>query len=168
VRSGSPLGERDPFNGVRRVYALCFLFLMEVIERLGTDRALESLSRAVERQAEIVEKELSSLKGMTDSLERGLEVYRCFMGDLGVQFTVEKEGEEGALIRVGRCPIYEAYLDIGLECGFWMEDLCTHITLPSIEAVLRRFDPRLRLLLERYRASVEEPCLVRMRVEKGG
>lgn len=153
-------------SGVRRVYALCFLFLMEIIEKLGTDRALDLLLKAVERQAEIVERELSrSVGGIIDPLGKGLEVYSRFMEDLGAQVKVQNRGEGESMVRVGWCPIYEAFLDIGLECGFWMEGLCTHIVLPSMEEILKRFDPRLRLVLERYRASVEEHCLVRLKLK---
>lgn len=139
---------------------------MEIIEKLGTDRALDLLLKAVERQAEIVERELTrSVEEIVDPLGKGLEVYSRFMGDLGAQVKVQTGGEEENVVRVGWCPIYEAFLDIGLECGFWMEGLCTHIVLPSIEEILRRFDPRLKLMLDRYRASAEEPCLVRLKLE---
>jgi hypothetical protein len=154
--------ETDPSSGVRRVYALTFLFLMEVIEKLGTDRALELLSKAAERQADIIERELAGQIKVAEPLERGLQVYSRFMTDLGGEVKVQARSADNASIRVGRCPIYEAFLSIGLDCGFWMQGLCTNIVLPSIGATLKRFDPKLRLSLERYRESVESFCLLKL------
>ena len=154
--------EADLSSGVRRVYALTFLFLMEVIEKLGTDRALELLSKAAERQAEIIEKELANQIKAAEPLEKGLQVYSRFMADLGGEVKVQARSADNASIRVGRCPIYEAFLSIGLDCGFWMQGLCTNIVLPSIGATLERFEPKLRLTLEKYRGSAEDSCLLRI------
>ena len=38
------------FDGVRRSYVLLVLYVMKVIERLGTDPAIELLMEAAERQ----------------------------------------------------------------------------------------------------------------------
>ena len=46
------------FDGVRRSYTLLILFLNEIIEELGTDRGLEMLQTAVEKQAEVIHGEL--------------------------------------------------------------------------------------------------------------
>lgn len=161
-----PLEGGGTVSGVRRVYALCFLFLMEVIERLGTDKALELLSRAVKRQAEIIKRELAaSVEKVSDPLDKGLEVYSRFMSELGAWLKVQSRSGGEILIRLGRCPIYEAFLSIGLECGYWMEGLCSNIVLPSIEETLRKFDLGLRLGLKEYRESADEPCLVRLSLE---
>lgn len=160
------MNKEDQSNGVRRVYALCFFFLMEVIEQLGTDRALELLSKAAEQQAEIIEKELIGQIKTAEPIEMGSEVYSRFMKDLGAQPSVQKRTENNITIRVDRCPIYEAFLSIGLDCGFWMQGLCTNIVIPSIGATLKRFDPRLRLTLEKYRASAEDLCLLKLSLDK--
>jgi len=139
---------------------------MEVIEQLGTDKALELLLKAAEKQAEVIERELAGQIKAADPLERGLEVYSRFMEDLGAQLTVRTRSPDSISVRVDRCPIYEAFLDIGLDCGFWMQGLCTNIVLPSIQAALKRFNPRLRLALEKHRTSAEDSCLIKISLDK--
>lgn len=156
----------DPFSGIRRVYALCFFFLMEVIEQLGTDRALDLLLKAAECQAEVIEKELIGQIRAAEPLERGLEVYSRFMEDLDAKVSVKARSVDNISVGVDRCPIYEAFLDIGLDCGFWMQGLCTNIVLPSIQAILKRFDPKLRLSLEKHRTSAEDPCQIKISLNK--
>ena len=160
------VSQGDQFSGVRRIYALCFFFLMEVIEQLGTDRALELLSKAAEHQAEAIERELAGQIRTAEPLEKGLEVYRRFMEDLAAQLTVQARNTDSISVKVDRCPIYEAFLDIGLDCGFWMQGLCTNIVLPSIEAALKRFDQKLRLILEKHRTSAEDPCLIKISLDE--
>ena len=150
-------------EGDRRAYTLCYLFLMEVIETIGTDKALELLSRAADRQADILEKETSShIHREGSPREKGLEAYKHFMEDIGAQVTATPQPNTETTVKVGRCPIYEAYLSIGLECSTWMQGLCTNIVIPSIEKTIHKFEPRLRLRIVTYRASAEEPCTLRL------
>jgi len=139
---------------------------MEVIEQLGTDKALELLLKAAEKQAEVIERELAGQIKATDPLEKGLEVYSRFMEDLGAKVSVKARSPDNISVSVDRCPIYEAFLDIGLDCGFWMQGLCTNIVLPSIEAALKRFDPKLRLTLGKHRTSAEDPCLLKISLDR--
>lgn len=166
MTTGSTPPESQTADAVRRVYTLCFLFLMEVIEKIGTDRALDLLYKAVDRQAEITEKELSSyIKREAGPLERGLEVYSHFMGDLGAKVTTKPQGNSGFSINVARCPIYEAYLSIGLECDVWMRGLCTNMVLPSLQKMMHRFQSDSELSLVKYRLSADEPCLLRLELK---
>jgi len=150
-------------TGPRRIYTLSFLFLMEVIQRLGTDKALGLLTEAAKKHAEILEKEFGAAHGLGTPLEKGAYVYRAFMKDLGTETQVVRESIDGVDVRSRSCPIYGAFLDIGVECDFWMKGLCTNIVLPSIEAALKRFDERLTLTLLKHRSSAEDECVVTIR-----
>lgn len=156
------------FKGVRRSYTLLALLLMEVIEELGTDRALEMLQRATEGQAEVVHRELSGeMEPDLPPLERGVEAYRRFMEEAGAEVRVHEREADSATFLVRRCPFYEAFLDIGIDCGYFLGGLCTQITLPAVQATLRRFDPRLTLETVLVRESAEEHCLERVRLREG-
>jgi predicted ArsR family transcriptional regulator len=156
------------FDGVRRSYALLALMLMEVIEEQGTDRGLEMLQKAVEKQADIIARELRPrIPAGLSPLETGVEVYRRFMEDAGAEVAVHERGEGSVTFRVGHCPFFEAFLDIGVDCGYFLGGLCNHITLPAIQASLARFDPRLKLETKFVRQSAEEFCLERVYVDEG-
>ena len=157
--------EGDLTGGVRRVYALLFLFLMEAIEELGTDRGLEMLQKAIEKHADIVTRELrrSLPKGLTP-LDAGLQVYRLFMGDAGADVEVHSKDEASVTFMVRRCPFYEALLDVGVDCGYFLGGLCKNLILPAIQATLNRFDPRLGVETVIVRQSAEDFCLERIYV----
>jgi predicted ArsR family transcriptional regulator len=155
------------FEGIRRSYALLTLFLMEAIEELGTDRALEMLQSAVEKQARIIERELRrKIPEDLPPLEKGVEVYRAFMEDAGAEVTVHEKKENSVTFLIRRCPFYEALLDVGVDCGYFLGGLCTNLTLPAIQATLARFDHRLKLEPKLVRESAEEFCLERVYLDE--
>ena len=151
------------FEGIRRSYTLLTLLLMEIIEELGTDRALEMLQASVEKQAEIIARELKrEIPEDADPLQKGMAVYSAFMEDAGAEIIIHERTEDSVTYMVKGCPFYEALLDVGVDCGYFLGGLCIHLTLPAIQATLKRFDPRLRLEPRLVRESAEEFCLERV------
>ena len=144
------------FKGVRRSYTLLILFLEEVIAELGTDRGLEMLQAAVENQADVIQEELFREQSMdSHPLDIGDAIYRTFMEEAGAEVVVHERDDSSVTYRVGRCPFYEAFLDVGINCGYFLEGLCGNLTLPAIQAILSRFDRRLRMESRVIRGSAE-------------
>lgn len=155
------------FDGVKRSYDLVVLFLMEAIGEIGTDPALELINRAVERQADIISGELKRvIPKDLKALDLGLEVYRKFMEDVGSEIKVISKNVNSVNVAVGRCPFFEAFLDVEVKCGYFVSGLCTNLVLPSIQAVLKRFNSRLRLEATKVRQTAEERCFVSIKLKE--
>jgi hypothetical protein len=151
------------FDGVRRAYDLQILYVMEVIELLGTDKAIELLEKASRRQGMIIAREMRrKLPNHLSSIEIGSEVYKNFMQDAGTEIKVYKQDENSVTFLINRCPFFEAFLDVGVDCGMFLNGLCTHLTLPSIQATLNEFDSKLRVEPVLTRETAEEFCLERV------
>ena len=151
------------FDGVRRAYDLNILYVMKVIEILGTEKALEILEEASKRQGVLIAREMRrKLPKDLTTLEIGAEVYKRFMEDAGTEIRVHKQDEKSVTFLINRCPFFEAFLDVGVDCGMFLNGLCTHLTLPSIQATLNEFDPNLRVEAVLTRESAEEYCLERV------
>jgi hypothetical protein len=154
-------------DGVRRAYDLLILYVMNVIEEIGTDKALDLLEKASKRQGVIVFREMRrKISHDLSTLEVGTEVYKNFMQDAGAEISVYKKDEQSITFLIKRCPFFEAFLDVGVDCGMFLNGLCTHLTLPIIQATLNEFDPRLRVNPVMTRESIEEFCLERIILEK--
>ncbi|MES0324299.1 MAG: L-2-amino-thiazoline-4-carboxylic acid hydrolase [Candidatus Bathyarchaeia archaeon] len=151
------------FDGARRAYMLQILYVMNAIEELGSDKALEILEKSSERQGVIIARNMKKTlpEGMT-SLEIGAEVYRRFMSDAGTEISVHQQDEKSVTFVINRCPFFEAFLDVGVDCGMFLNGLCTHLTLPSIQATLNQFDPRLKVEPVLTRKAAEDLCLERV------
>jgi hypothetical protein len=151
------------FDGVRRAYDLQILYVMEVVELLGTDKAIELLEKASKRQGMIVAREMRrKFPDHLSSIEIGSEVYKSFMQDAGTEITVYEQNENSVTFLINRCPFFEAFLDVGVDCGMFLNGLCKHLTLPSIQATLNEFNSKLRVEPVLTRETVEEFCLERV------
>ncbi|MGD2142174.1 MAG: hypothetical protein PVH79_01685 [Candidatus Bathyarchaeota archaeon] len=148
------------YEGVKHSYALLVLVLMEIIEELGTDRGIEMLQTAIEKQADIIhDKHIIEIPEGSTPLEIGDAVYRSFMEGVNAEVSVHDRREDSITYLVKRCPFYEAFLNVGIDCGYFLGGLCTHITLPAIKAILSRFDGTLAVETRLVRESAEEFCL---------
>ncbi|MBD3172871.1 hypothetical protein GF326_10400 [Candidatus Bathyarchaeota archaeon] len=151
------------FDGVRRSYDLLILYVMKVIEQLGTDKALELLEDASKRQGVITAREMKrKLPDGLSTLDTGAEVYRRFMMDAGAEIKIHKRDETSVTFIIERCPFFESFLDVGVDCGMFLNGLCSNLTLPSIQATLNEFDSDLRVETVLTRESAEEFCLERV------
>jgi hypothetical protein len=155
------------FEGVKRAYMLHVLYIMKVIEILGTDPAIELLTYAAERQGQIIYRKLKknlSLNSMK-SLDIGVEVYQTFMRDTGAEITQYKRDERSVTFIINRCPFFEVFLDIGVDCGAFLNGLCSNLTLPSIQAILKQFDEKLKIEPILTRETAEDFCLEKVFVQ---
>jgi hypothetical protein len=100
------------------------------------------------------------------ALDLGLEVYRQFMEDVGSEIKVISKDVDSVNVAVSRCPFFEAFLDVEVECGYFVSGLCTNLVLPSVQAVLKRFNSKLRLEATTIRQTAEERCFVSINLEE--
>jgi predicted ArsR family transcriptional regulator len=150
-------------EGVRRGYVLLTLYIIEVIKDLGTQPSLDKLMEAAEKQGVLIAKKMrKQIPGGLTTLETGTEVYLRFMKDAGAEVSVHKRDEVSVTFVVRRCPFHEAFLEVGVDCGIFLNELCGNLTLPAIQATLSQFDPKLRVENVVARQSVEEVCLERI------
>jgi predicted ArsR family transcriptional regulator len=155
------------FMGVKRAYVLLVLYIMQFIERYGTDEALEILEKASKKQGKIIAQEMMrEISDSTDPLELGAKIYRKFMSEAGAQITEHKRDKKSVTFIVKKCPFYEVFLDVGIDCGMFLNGLCSNLTLPSIQYTLNEFDPQLRIENILTRESAEEICLERIHLEE--
>jgi hypothetical protein len=151
------------FTGVKRAYVLLILYIMRVIERYGTDTALELLEEASERQGSIIaDKMKHELQEEKNPLKIGAEVYSRFLKEAGAEIVEYKHDEKSFTFIVKKCPFYEALLDVGVDCGVFLNGLCSNLTLPSIQNCLKSFNLNLKVETVLTRESAEEICLERI------
>jgi hypothetical protein len=148
------------FDGTERAYTLLILYVIQNINRIGTDPALEVLQEAAEKQGIIIAKKMRrDLPQDLLPLELGAEIYRRFMIDAGAEVSIHKKDANSISFRISRCPFYEAFLDVGVDCGYFLHGLCSNLTLPSIQETLKQFNPNLRVETLIIREAAEDMCL---------
>jgi hypothetical protein len=155
------------FDGTRRAYTLLIFYMIQTINRIGTDPAIEILQEAAERQGIVISREMRRIipKDLPP-LEVGAMIYRKFMEDAGAEVEVHQRDENSITFKIARCPFHEAFLDVGVDCGYFLHGLCSNLTLPSIQATLNHFNLGLRIETIATREAAEDLCLERVTLTK--
>lgn len=157
----------EVFFGVKRAYAILFSCVVDLVDRLGSDEALGLLGKAVKRRGRADGMELVRRLGdVDDGLGGGLAVYGAFLRDSGIEFDVVERSADRVVLRVGRCPVFEACHEAVLDCGFFGERMCRWLFLPLASAVVGVVDARLRVGLVRYRHFHDGYCLEELVLER--
>lgn len=146
--------------GVQGAYAILFAYIIAMVGEIGTDRALDILSKVVEKRGRADGKRLIRKLGVSSGgIEAGLVVYGAFLDEWGAMHNVVEKTEGGVLVRVERCPLYEAFHSAEINCDWMVEEICRRLTLPLSSAVIKQVNPSLRVGIRKFRVSNDDYCL---------
>lgn len=151
--------------GTRRAYTLLFSYVLAVSNETGSDKALGCFYDTVKKRGKNDGIELMrecNIKGT--GVTECLTVYTKMMNDYGVHPLIFSKTEEKALIRVDRCPFYEAYHASEISCGWLTENICKIITLPLITEIIKQVNPNATIDIQKYRASAEDFCILKLAI----
>lgn len=151
---------KKTFLGVKRAYGVLFSYIISVIEDLGSDKALEILKEVVQKRGRDDGLELKRrLEAVNNDMFDGLAVYSAFIQDSGMNFDVIEENEEKIILKIGKCPVFEASHEAILDCQYFGEKMCRLIYLPLASAVVSVINPNLSVDLVRYRTFHDGYCI---------
>ena len=146
--------------GTRRAYALLFSYVIAASDGMGSDRALGLLNDIVKKRGKSDGLELvreCHIKG--NGIPECLTVYTKLMDDYGAHPLIFSKAEGNALIRVDRCPFYEAFHASEISCAWLTENICKIITLPMITEIIKQVNPNASVSIEKYRTSTTDFCI---------
>jgi hypothetical protein len=133
---------------------------MKVIEEIGTDSSLEILQKAAEEQGKIFAREFKEERNQELSpLEIGEKIYFKFMNEAGADVKIYQKKDDSISFIIDRCPFFEAFLDVGINCGIFLEGLCSNLTLPTIQTALNSSGIKLKVEAVLCKESIEDYCL---------
>jgi hypothetical protein len=150
----------DIFTGAKNAYTYMFAYISTVGQDIGMERAVALSTKmceamgaaqgmALKQQAAIKE---IGLQGVVSLIDKYLED--------GLGITSEKlEGDDHRqLIKVGRCPLYEACEVLGMD-NATIESLCRAGALRFMDTIVKQFDPAFSYQLQEFRPSAEGSCI---------
>ncbi|MBN1683363.1 L-2-amino-thiazoline-4-carboxylic acid hydrolase [Candidatus Bathyarchaeota archaeon] len=144
-------------------YTLLSLYLIEVIKKLGTREALQMLESASTEQGVLIAKRYEkNLPKTLHPIEKGAEIFKAFMTETGADIKIHKKTEDSYTFLINKCPFNELYLEIGIDCGYFLNGLCSNLVLPSIRATLMQIDKNLEIEPVITRESAEDFCLIKL------
>lgn len=101
------------------------------------------------------------LKGQAGDIEIDAKEAHEIMGTirdgLGINAEVIEESPQAVIIKVGRCPVYEAAKMLGMD-DKKIEDRCLKSSLALDNAVVKQLNPDLSVELRKFRSSADDFC----------
>ncbi len=146
--------------GVRRSLSLFFLYIMNVIEEVGTDSSIKLLIKAAEEHGKIFAREFrKEYSSDLPPLEVAEKVYSKYMEDVGAEVHSYEKDSDSASFIIYDCPFFDAFLDVGINCGIFLEGLCSNLTLPTVQTALSNYGIDVRVEATRCKDSSEDFCI---------
>lgn len=121
------------------------------------------LDSASEQQGIMLAEEYKKILPKTlSTLEVGAETYKLFMTETGAEIVLHEKGDDSFTFRIQKCPFHEVYLNIGIDCGYFLNGLCSNLILPSIRSTLKHLNKNLRIEPVLTRETAEDFCLIKI------
>lgn len=150
----------ETFRGAKSGLTFLFAYQNTVAQELGMERA-RALNRDMVQALGTAQGK--DLKDRVDIEEIPAELAGSLAGEfleqaLGIRSQAVEGSPERVVIRVERCPIYEAAEALGME-NATIQGLCRTGSIPYMDALIKQFNPDLAYVLSRFRSSADAPCV---------
>lgn len=150
----------DTFHGAKNAFTFFYAYLNAVGQDVGMERAVALDTKMCETMGSAVGKAIKEQAGIEEidpkvaaSLTGG-----SIKESLGISSEVIQEGAKRIVSKIGRCPIYEAAQELGME-GATIEAICRASAIRYMDTMVKQFNPNLSYQLREFRSSADNFCI---------
>jgi hypothetical protein len=156
----APMASADTFEGAKNGLTFLFAYMNMVGQDIGMERATALDTKMCEAMGAAHGKAIRAQAGIEelDAAVAASLTGRSIEQTLGISSEVVQEGAQETVVKVGRCPVYEAAQALGME-GAAIEASCRAGSIRYMDTVVKQFDPRLSYQLREFRSSAEDSCV---------
>ena len=156
----------DTFNGAKNASTFLFAYLNTVAQDIGMERAMALDAQMCQTMGAAWGQSIKAQAGIGEADARAaVSLARAFMSEaIGISTEVVEESTERAMLRVGRCPLYEAAQVLGMDNAA-TEALCRAGAIGYMDTMVKQFNPNLGYDLSQFRPSADASCIEVIAVE---
>ena len=150
----------DVFTGAKSAFNFFFAYLNTVGQEIGMERAMALDTKMCEAMGAAQGMAMKEQAGMEElSLEAVDSLGERFMEDgLGITSQLIEEDAKKRLFKVGRCPLYEAAAELGVDHAS-IEALCRSGAIRFMDTMVKQMNPALSYQLREFRSSAQDSCI---------
>lgn len=149
----------DTFNGAKKAFTFLHAYINAVAQEIGMERALaldtkvcEAMGAAqgkmIKEQAGVEEIDAKAAHPLaSNSIEEGI----------GVNSEVIEESPQRVVLKVGKCPVYEAWQMLGMDAET-IEAECRAGALRFMDTMVKQLNPNLNYKLTKFRSAADDFC----------
>ena len=149
----------DTFNGAKNAFVFHQAYVNTVAEDIGIERAAALETKMCET--------LGALQGRMAKRQAGIEEFDAkaahlvcgqVIGGLGLTSEVTEESPQEVVVKVGKCPIFEAAQLMGQDVQT-SEAACRVGAIRFMDTMVKQLNPNLRHELRKFRSAPEDFCV---------
>lgn len=150
----------DTFNGAKNAYTFFYAYQNTVGQDVGMERAIAWDTQMCEMMGSAVGKAVKEQAGVDeiDAAAAASLAARSIEEGLGISSEVIQEGAKKTTSKIGRCPLYEAAQELGIDSAT-MEAMCRATAIRYMDTMVKQFNPHLSYQLSEFRSSAEDSCI---------
>lgn len=152
--------QAEVFTGSKSGLTFLFAYQQAVAQEIGMEQALALNAKMVQALGTAQGQDLRS---RADREEIPPKLAASLTGEfleqaLGIRSRMKEGSAEKAVIKIGRCPSYEAAAELGMEHSA-IEAPCRAGSIPYMDALVKQLNPDVVYDLTQFRPSAQDPCV---------
>lgn len=150
--------EQDVFNGAKSAITFFFAYLNTVAQEIGMERATALDTKMCETLGAMQGKMMKEQSGMKEfDCKAAWSLVKTAPGSLGITMEKLEESPQRVVMKMGRCPLYEAAQAVGVDAKT-IETECRAASMTFMDAVAKQLNPNLSFRLRKFRSAPDDFC----------
>jgi len=154
------MASTETFRGAQNAFTFLYAYLNTVGQEIGMERAIALDTTMCEHMGTHQGRAIKAQAGL-DQVDVALAsslAARSIDEALGISSEVIEESAQRVVLKVGRCPIYEAAQALGMD-GATIEAICRASALRYMDTMVKQWNPNLGYRLKQFRPSADGHCI---------
>jgi hypothetical protein len=149
----------DKFDGAKTAFGFYFAYLNAVAQEMGMEKATALNAKVDETLGTMQGRMMKEQAGIKefDAKTAGLQASDAIAEALGIRSEMIEGTPQKAVMKCGRCPVYEAAQMGGLDAKT-IETLCRDGSLKFMDAMVKQLNPNLSYKLKKFRSAADDFC----------
>ena len=148
----------DTFRGAKNGYIYYFAYLTMVAEEIGMGRAIALENKMCEARGAIDGNLIKEQAGVEEFDAKAVaSLADKYVESIGISPEVLEESPQKVSFKIGRCPLYEAAQELGLDAET-IETLCRAGPVRNMDSMVKQLNPNLNYQLRKFRSSEDNFC----------
>ena len=148
----------DTFRGAKNGYIYSYAYLTMVAEEIGMERAIALENKMCEARGAIDGNLIKEQAGVEEFDAKSVaSLADKYVESIGISPEVLEESPQKVSFKIGRCPLYEAAQELGLDAET-IETLCGAGPVRNMDSMVKQLNPNLNYQLRKFRSSEDNFC----------
>jgi hypothetical protein len=152
------MASSDVFNAAKTVFTFFYAYTNTVAGEIGRERAVGLMTKMFENMGAMRGEMMKEQAGIKEfDAKAAWSPIRIAKDTIGQNYEVVEEGPQRVVVRLVRCPIYEAARTLGMEANS-IETCCRAGPVRFADTAVKQLNPNLNFRVQKFRSTPDDFC----------